>query len=117
MASAMLPALVVVACVFMCPESPRWYMSKGRHFKAYQSMCKLRFNKIQAARDIYYMHTLLEAENDIKHGRNKFVEIITRRRNRNAMIASELLMFLQQVRRDLSRLNVGSQLGNACKEN
>ncbi|CAL8580268.1 hypothetical protein XPA_005996 [Xanthoria parietina] len=96
MASAMLPALVVVACVFMCPESPRWYMSKGRHFKAYQSMCKLRFNKIQAARDIYYMHTLLEAENDIKHGRNKFVEIITRRRNRNAMIASELLMFLQQ---------------------
>lgn len=97
MASAMLPALVVVVCVFMCPESPRWYMSKGRHFKAYQSMCKLRYNKIQAARDIYYMHTLLEAENEIKHGRNKFIEILAVPRNRRAMIASELLMFLQQV--------------------
>ncbi|KAL8679738.1 MAG: hypothetical protein Q9224_000276 [Gallowayella concinna] len=96
MASAMLPALVVVACVFMCPESPRWYMSKGRHFKAYQSMCKLRHNKIQAARDVYYMHTLLEAENEIKNGRNKFIEIIAVPRNRRAMIASELLMFLQQ---------------------
>ncbi|KAL8953899.1 MAG: hypothetical protein Q9222_000273 [Ikaeria aurantiellina] len=98
MGSAMLPALVVVACVFMCPESPRWYMSKGRHFKAYQSMCKLRHNKLQAARDIYYMHTLLEAENEIKHGRNRFLEILAVPRNRRAMIASELLMFLQQVR-------------------
>ncbi|KAL8710384.1 MAG: hypothetical protein Q9220_004985 [cf. Caloplaca sp. 1 TL-2023] len=98
MGSAMLPAMVVVACVFMCPESPRWYMSKGRHFKAYQSMCKLRHNKLQAARDIYYMHTLLEAENEIKHGRNKFLEILAVPRNRRAMIASELLMFLQQVR-------------------
>ncbi|KAL8818719.1 MAG: hypothetical protein Q9223_002714 [Gallowayella weberi] len=96
MASAMLPALVVIACIFMCPESPRWYMSKGRHFKAYQSMCKLRYNKIQAARDVYYMHTLLEAENDIKNGRNRFIEIIAVPRNRRAMIASELLMFLQQ---------------------
>ncbi|KAL8671853.1 MAG: hypothetical protein Q9168_003669 [Polycauliona sp. 1 TL-2023] len=96
MSSAMLPALIVVVCVFMCPESPRWYMSKGRHFKAYQSMCKLRYNKIQAARDIYYMHTLLEAENDIKQDRNKFIEIIRLPRNRRALIASELLMFMQQ---------------------
>ncbi|KAL8695164.1 MAG: hypothetical protein Q9218_000332 [Villophora microphyllina] len=96
MGSAMLPALVVVVCIFMCPESPRWYMSKGRHFKAYQSMCRLRHHKIQAARDIYYMHTLLEAENDIKHKSNKFLEIVTVPRNRRAMVASELVMFLQQ---------------------
>ncbi|KAL8969850.1 MAG: hypothetical protein Q9183_001800, partial [Haloplaca sp. 2 TL-2023] len=99
MASAMLPALVVVACVFVCPESPRWYMSKGRHFKAYQSMCRLRHHKLQAARDVYYMHTLLEAEGEIKSGRNKFMEIIRVPRNRRAMVASELVMFLQQVRR------------------
>lgn len=98
MASAMLPALVVVVCIFMCPESPRWYMSKGRHFKAYQSMCRLRRHKILAARDIYYMHTLLEVENDVMHGRNKFIEIIAVPRNRRAMVASELVMFLQQVR-------------------
>lgn len=73
-------------------------MSKGRHFKAYQSMCRLRHHKILAARDIFYMHTLLEAETDVMHGRNKFIEIIAVPRNRRAMIASELVMFLQQVK-------------------
>ena len=104
MASAMLPALVVVACVFVCPESPRGYMSKGRHFKAYQSMCRLRHRKLQAARDVYYMHTLLEAEGEIKSGRNKFMEIIRVPRNRRAMVASELVMFLQQVIRSCRML-------------
>ena len=31
MGSACLPAIIVVCFVFLCPESPRWYMSKGRH--------------------------------------------------------------------------------------
>lgn len=31
MASAMLPAVIVLCFVFLCPESPRWYMSKGRY--------------------------------------------------------------------------------------
>jgi hypothetical protein len=34
MASAMLPAVFVCFFVFLCPESPRWYMSKGRHSSA-----------------------------------------------------------------------------------
>ena len=75
MSSAVLTNMVVVVCILMYPGSPRSYKSKGRQFKACQSMCKLRYNKIQATRDIYYMHTLLEAENDIEHGRNRFVEI------------------------------------------
>lgn len=53
MASAMLPAVVVICFVFLCPESPRWYMSKGRHFKAYETMCNLRYWKVQAARDVF----------------------------------------------------------------
>ena len=31
MGSACLPAIIVVCFVFLCPESPRWYMSNGRH--------------------------------------------------------------------------------------
>lgn len=96
MSSAMLPALIVITFVFMCPESPRWYMSKGRNAKAYQSMCRLRFNRIQAARDVYYMHTLLEAESGMKLGQNKIMELITVPRNRRAMLASEIVMFMQQ---------------------
>jgi len=97
MGSAMLPAVIVFSFVFLCPESPRWYMSKGRHEKAYRSMCKLRYNKVQAARDVFYMHTLLEAEiESMKIGQNKVKEMFTIPRNRRAMQASEIVMFMQQ---------------------
>jgi hypothetical protein len=99
MGSACLPAIIVVCFVFLCPESPRWYMSKKRHAKAYFSMVKLRYNKIQAARDVFYMHTLLDAENQsMILGQNKVKEMITVPRNRRAMQASEIVMFMQQVR-------------------
>ncbi len=61
-------------------------------------MCKLRYNKVQAARDVFYMHTLLEAENQsMILGQNKVKEMITVPRNRRAMQASEIVMFMQQV--------------------
>ena len=63
---------------------------KGKHYKAYQSMCRLRFNKVQAARDLFYMHTLLEAESSIViRGKWKALELIRVPRNRRAMLASE----------------------------
>ncbi|CAI7597749.1 unnamed protein product [Penicillium pancosmium] len=96
MASAMFPALVVCCFVFACPESPRWYMSKKQYYRAYESICTLRHHKIQAARDLYYMHTLLEAENSMKLGQHKLLELITVPRNRRAMLASEIVMFMQQ---------------------
>jgi hypothetical protein len=97
LASALFPALVVCCFVFTCPESPRWYMSRKLYDRAYQSMCSLRFNKVQAARDMYYMYTLLEAENAMKLGQNKLLELINVPRNRRAMLASEIVMFMQQV--------------------
>ncbi|KAF2154313.1 MFS sugar transporter [Myriangium duriaei CBS 260.36] len=96
MASAMLPAVIVCCFVFMVPESPRWYMQKGRHHSAYESLCRLRHAKIQAARDQFYMHKGLEAEHGIRIGQNKIKEIITVPRNRRAMLASEIVMFMQQ---------------------
>ncbi|KAJ5501898.1 Major facilitator superfamily domain general substrate transporter [Penicillium fimorum] len=79
MASAMFPALVVCYFVFACPESPHWYMRQKQYYRAYKSICTLRHHKIQAARDLYYMHTLLEAEDSMK-----------------AMLASQIVMFMQQ---------------------
>ncbi len=108
MGSACLPAIIVFTFVFLCPESPRWYMSKNRHAKAYQSMCKLRYNKVQAARDIFYMHTLLEAEkSSMILGNNKVKEMITVPRNRRAMQASEIVMFMQQVSIKLDSFPMG----------
>lgn len=102
MASAMFPALIVMAFVFMCPESPRWYMSKGRHYEAYQAMVRLRYNKVQAARDVFYIYTLLEAEKQVDIGKSKVLELITVPRNRRALIASEIVMFMQQVNKPIS---------------
>lgn len=88
MASAMFPAVIVCCFIFMCPESPRWYMSKGRHEDAYQTMVRLRYNRIQAARDVFYMAELLKAEESIQVGQNKILELVRVPRNRRALIAS-----------------------------
>ncbi|KAF5354424.1 hypothetical protein D9758_010723 [Tetrapyrgos nigripes] len=96
LASAGIPALVIVVQVFLCPESPRWYMMKERHRDAYESLARLRKRPIQAARDLYYMHVLLEAEKDISRNRNRFFELFTVPRNRRATLASFTVMFMQQ---------------------
>ncbi|KAF4833629.1 putative metabolite transport protein YwtG [Colletotrichum siamense] len=98
MGSAGVPAVIVCACCYLIPESPRWYLSKDRHVDAYKSMCKLRFEKIQAARDLFYANALLEAEKETQAiGKsNRILELFTRIRNRNAMTASQIVMFMQQ---------------------
>ncbi|KAL2021543.1 hypothetical protein VTK56DRAFT_7042 [Thermocarpiscus australiensis] len=98
MGSAMIPAVIVCALAYKCPESPRWYLTKNRHKDAFASVCRLRFEKVQAARDLFYTHTLLEAEREAMAigGGNRVKELFTIRRNRNATIASEIVMFMQQ---------------------
>jgi MFS family permease len=97
MASAMLPAVIVCCFVFLCPESPRWYISKGRHSKAWHSIQKLRYNKVQAARDLFYIQFLIKAEEEATiAGQSKVREMVSVPRNRRAMIASEIVMFMQQ---------------------
>ncbi|KAJ4307189.1 hypothetical protein N0V88_000568 [Collariella sp. IMI 366227] len=99
MGSAMIPAVIVCFLAFICPESPRWYLTKSRHADAFASLCALRFNKVQAARDLFYTHTLLKAEEkamELGSRGGRIKELFTVRRNRNAMFASEIVMFMQQ---------------------
>ncbi|KAH8888243.1 hypothetical protein GQ53DRAFT_783780 [Thozetella sp. PMI_491] len=98
MGSAGLPAVIVCCLVYLTPESPRWYLTKERHMDAFKSVCKLRHEKVQAARDLFYMYTLLQAEKSAMNmgSSNRLKEIVTVRRNRNAMVASEIVMFMQQ---------------------
>ena len=52
--SAFIPAVPLVMGIYYCPESPRWYIKKGRYREAFNSLCRLRNTKLQAARDLYY---------------------------------------------------------------
>lgn len=88
--SAGFPALIVMAQMPFLPESPRWLMSKQRYSEAYSSMLRLRGHELLAARDIFYIHVLLQEEESIVRGRNRFVEIFTIPRNRRAMIGSTI---------------------------
>ncbi|WAR62578.1 hypothetical protein PtB15_15B164 [Puccinia triticina] len=90
-------APVLVCCMIYCaPESPRWYMSKGRVADAYHAMRKLRFCELQASRDLFYIAKLLEIENQSLQGRNLLTDMWRVPRVRRAAQASGLVMFMQQ---------------------
>lgn len=55
-------------------------MKKNRYPEAYHSLVRLRNNPIQAARDLYYIHSQLEIEKDIMTNSTyakRFVELFT----------------------------------------
>ncbi|KAK3196484.1 hypothetical protein K4F52_000366 [Lecanicillium sp. MT-2017a] len=94
--STAIPPFFVMIQVYFCPESPRWYMEKGRYENAYNSMRRLRNHTIQAARDMYYAHKFLEVERKEREGRNLLKEFFMVRRNRRAAQSSWFVMFMQQ---------------------
>ncbi|KAF2732237.1 MFS transporter [Polyplosphaeria fusca] len=99
--SALLPALPLLIGVFFCPESPRWYIKKGKYQNAYRSLKKLRNTELQAARDLYYIHAQLRAEASVANIQNnyltRFTQLFTVPRLRRATLASFTVMLAQQL--------------------
>lgn len=94
---ACIPAIVVMAQVFFCPESPRWLMKRNNYIGALHSFLRLRTSSIQAARDLYRAHTLLEREKQEEHvlAHESILKTIFTRRNRRAFVATTILMLGQ----------------------
>ncbi|OJJ50259.1 hypothetical protein ASPZODRAFT_139573 [Penicilliopsis zonata CBS 506.65] len=98
--SAFIPAVPLVLGVFFCPESPRWYIKKGRLAEAYKSLVQLRNNDLQAARDLYYIYAQIKIEREIVGNSNyvqRFIELFTIPRVRRATLASGVVMLAQQM--------------------
>ncbi|KKK25618.1 hypothetical protein P175DRAFT_0522673 [Aspergillus ochraceoroseus IBT 24754] len=100
MGSAFIPAVPLLLGVYMCPESPRWFIKKGKLRNAYESLCRLRNSELQAARDLYYIYAQIKIEQEIVGNSNyvtRFVELFTIPRVRRATLASFTVMIAQQM--------------------
>lgn len=98
--SAFIPAVPLALLVYLCPESPRWYMKKGRLPDAWASMRKIRHTELQAARDLYYAYVQFEEESKVIQGKtfvSRFTELFTVPRCRHANIAASAVMLAQQL--------------------
>ncbi|KAF9892110.1 hypothetical protein FE257_002516 [Aspergillus nanangensis] len=66
--TAAIPALLLLVLVFLCPESPRFLIRRGDYVGAFKSLRSLRGTDIQAARDLYYIHSQLQMETELLQG-------------------------------------------------
>ncbi|WPH01798.1 MFS transporter [Acrodontium crateriforme] len=104
--SAFIPAVPLLIGIYFCPESPRWYLKKGRVYDAYKSLVRLRNSKLQAARDVYYIQAQLIEEKRLVEESGlaktnnfftRFMELFTVPRIRRATQASGIVMIAQQM--------------------
>ncbi|TGJ85469.1 hypothetical protein E0Z10_g3288 [Xylaria hypoxylon] len=98
--SAFIPAVPLCALILFCPESPRWYIKKGRYAEAMTSLLKLRNNPIQAARDLYAIHAQIEIEAVVMGHSSyiaRFYDLFTVPRLRRATGAAFVVMIAQQL--------------------
>ena len=81
-------------------ESPRWYMKKNQYLKAFASLRRLRNSDLQAARDLFFIHSTIDQELKKQEGRGYFtrlLELFTLKRNRPATLAAFTVMIAQQM--------------------
>ncbi|KAF7596889.1 hypothetical protein BBP40_011934 [Aspergillus hancockii] len=116
--TASIPALILLFLVFLCPESPRFLLRKGDYKGAFASLRQLRGTDIQAAKDLYYIHSQLQIETELLKGirpenwykmeiyqeevkRTSFLgriwALCSHPRNRRACLAAFLVMASQQL--------------------
>ena len=115
--SAAIPAIILLFLVFACPESPRFLIRTNNYRKAYESLRHLRGSDIQAARDLYYIHSQLQTETELLldtppgnwYSQEAYQEVLknmgffqrvkalwTKPRNRRACLTAFLVMAAQQ---------------------
>lgn len=75
-------------------------MKRNRYREAWQSLLRLRYSPVQAARDLYYTHAQLKVEARIV-GRSNYlkrcIELFTIPRVRRATLASFVVVIAQQM--------------------
>jgi len=98
LASTGIPPIFVCIMTYFAPESPRWYMDKGKYRNAYKSLITLRHTRLQAARDLYDIHIRLMLEYEVKpkSAWKRATALFSVPRNRRAAQSSFFVMYMQQ---------------------
>lgn len=97
--AAFAPALPLLGLIWLCPESPRWLMKKGRYQKAFRAFSRIRNSELICAREMFYAHCQLMAESDEFKGKSlskRVMELFTVPRIRRATISSSIIVIAQQ---------------------
>ncbi|MCJ1393707.1 hypothetical protein MMC18_006583 [Xylographa bjoerkii] len=103
--SAFIPVIPLLAGLYFCPESPRWYIKKNLYHDAFHALCLLRNTHLQAARDLYYIHAQARLDGNMlgsgEDTSSKYIirlrELFTVPRIRRATLASFVVMLAQQM--------------------
>ena len=61
-ASSVLPTIVLLSLIFVCPESPRFLMKHQRYAAAYKTLLGLRGEPVLAAKEMLYVHYQMVVE-------------------------------------------------------
>lgn len=101
LAAASLPTTLLLVFIFLCPESPAyWVKHSNRYDVSFRSLCSLRNTELQAARDVlnFYQEQKRVSQNVAKPSFMRlFGELFTIPRVRRATLAAWCTMFTQQI--------------------
>jgi MFS family permease len=93
-----IPALVLAACVFLLPESPRFLVQNGRNEEALAICCKLQYEKANPDSELYlreHAQTVEQFELD-KEAPLTWMSLVTVPHYRRRCIIGHLTMFFVQ---------------------
>jgi hypothetical protein len=98
-----------MALIWLCPESPRWLMKKGRYQQAYRAFNRIRNTELISARELFYAHCQIVAETEVFGGKSlgrRVLELFTVPRIRRATVSSSIIVIAQQFSGMISDLHM-----------
>lgn len=99
LAAAFVPAVPLLLLVWFCPESPRWLIKKKNYPKAFRSFCRIRNTELIAARELFYAHCQIAAEDVAFGGKTLWArlrDLFVIPRIRRATVSSSIIVISQQ---------------------
>ncbi|KIW27953.1 uncharacterized protein PV07_07647 [Cladophialophora immunda] len=103
LAAPFIPTIPLLLMLYMCPESPAWYVKHGdRYDLAFQSLCRLRNSELLAAKELYASYIQRTARLKIEDQKDtsflrKVLDLFIVPRIRRATTASYVVMLSQQL--------------------